>query len=239
MQKNDFLKLINNGKEFGAKSKLAKSLGIKLPSVTDWFNGNNFPSEENIKKMSKLYDLDINVVREVFYKDNKVSSGNVYEKYIPRTPAITPEDYANMGAVPLTPSNTIKLPILADCPAGLPEFSDRDVEMFVDIPRFMFPGADFVVKCIGDSLEPEIKKGDFCVIRKMTEPLDAKPMLVKTPDGICMKIVRKDKEGKTWLCSLNPNYKPFISEEITVIGLVMGRWNRTDRHNYHVELPEE
>ena len=113
------------------------------------------------------------------------------------------------------------------------------VEMFVDIPRFMFPGADFVVKCIGDSLEPEIKKGDFCVIRKMTEPLDAKPMLVKTPDGICMKIVRKDKEGKTWLCSLNPNYKPFISEEITVIGLVMGRWNRTDRHNYHVELPEE
>lgn len=238
MQKNDFLKLINNGKEFGAKSKLAKSLGIKLPSVTDWFNGNNFPSEENIKKMSKLYDLDINVVREVFYKDNKVSSGNVYEKYIPRTPAITPEDYANMGAVPLTPSNTIKLPILADCPAGLPEFSDRDVEMFVDIPRFMFPGADFVVKCIGDSLEPEIKKGDFCVIRKMTDAIDSKPMLVKTPDGICMKIVRKDKEGKTWLCSLNPNYKPFIAEEITVIGLVMGRWNRTDRHNYHVELPE-
>lgn len=238
MTKSELLKKINNGKEFGAQSKLAKRLSITTASVANWFTGRNYPTEENIKRISDIYGIDINEVRDAFYANNNSSHGNVYQKYIPRTPAITPEDYANIGAVPLTPSNTIKLPILADCPAGLPEFSERDVEMFVDIPRFMFPGADFVVKCIGDSLEPEIKKGDFCVIRKMTEPLDSKPMLVKTPDGICMKIVRKDKEGKTWLCSLNPNYKPFISEEITIIGLVMGRWNRTDRHNYHVEIPE-
>ena len=239
MQKIEFLKFINGGKEFGAKSKLAKSLGIKLPSVVDWFNGKNYPSEENINKMSKIYKIDINDVRAVFYMNNGLSTGNVYQKKIWRTPAVSPEDYADMGAVHLTPSNTIKLPILADVPAGLPEWSDRDVEMFVDIPRFMFPGADFVVKCIGDSLDPEIKKGDFCVIRKMTEALDGKPMLVKTDTGFSMKVIRKAKDGKTWLCSLNPQYKPFVSQECTIIGLVMGRWNRTDKNTYHVELPEE
>lgn len=238
-----FLNLLiqwNNGIERGAKSKLAETLGITRSIVGLWVTDKQKPGEINLRKMAQIFGVSESDIRQVFGMPEKITgTGNIYEKYIPRTPAITPEDYANMGAVPLTPSNTIKLPILADCPAGLPEFSDRDVEMFVDIPRFMFPGADFVVKCIGDSLEPEIKKGDFCVIRKMTEPLDAKPMLVKTPDGICMKIVRKDKKGKTWLCSLNPNYKPFVANEYTVIGLVMGRWNRTDRHNYHIELPEE
>ena len=238
MNKN-FLNLLfkwNDGIERGAKAKLAKSLGITQSIVGSWIMGRQKPGEVNIRKMSVILGVSARTLKEIF---GIAENANQFGRYVPRTPAITPEDYANMGAVPLTPSNTIKLPILADVPAGLPEFSERDVEMFVDIPRFMFPGADFVVKCIGDSLEPEIKKGDFCVIRKMTEPLDAKPMLVKTPDGICMKIVRKDKEGKTWLCSLNPNYKPFIANEYTVIGLVMGRWNRTDRHNYHVELPEE
>ena len=237
MNKN-FLNLLfkwNDGIERGAKAKLAKTLGITQSIVGSWIMGRQKPGEVNIRKMSVIFGVSARTLKEIFGIVDNTMTG---EKYIPHSPAILPEDYASIGAIPLTPSNTIKLPILADVPAGLPEFSERDVEMFVDIPRFMFPGADFVVKCIGDSLEPEIKKGDFCVIKKMTDALDAKPMLVKTTDGICMKIVRKDKEGKTWLCSLNPNYKPFISEEITIIGLVMGRWNRTDRHNYHVELPE-
>ena len=218
------LQKYNGGNFRGARAKLARDLEVTEATVGRWAKGEMFPSKDKLEQMATLFGVTVEEVKK---------SLNMPSKPTEMQHKPTLEIY------PLTQQNTINLPILADVPAGLPEFSERDVEMFVDIPRFMFPGADFVVKCIGDSLEPEIKKGDFCVIRKMTEPLDAKPMLVKTPDGICMKIVRKDKEGKTWLCSLNPNYKPFISEEITIIGLVMGRWNRTDRHNYHVELPEE
>lgn len=217
------LQKYNGGNLLGAQTKLARDLGISRQNISFWAQGRNFPSKDKVEKMALLFGVSVNEVKEALN--------------MPIAPSEMKRP--SVEVIPLTPNNTINLPILADVPAGLPEFSDRDVEMFVDIPRFMFPGADFVVKCIGDSLEPEIKKGDFCVIRKMSDAIDSKPMLVKTPSGICMKIVRKDKYGKTWLCSLNPNYKPFVANEYTIIGLVMGRWNRTDRHNYHIDLPEE
>lgn len=204
-------------KEAGlTQQNLADKLGITNPVVNVWIQGRRIPNIENLKKIA-------------------VATGKPYSWFINEDDEFVPA----VKAVPLTPNNTVTLPILADVPAGLPEYSDRDVEMFVDIPRWLFPGGDFVVKCIGDSLEPEIRKGDYCVIRKMTDPLDCKPMLVKTEHGICMKIVRKGKDGRTWLCSLNPKYKPFVAEHLTIIGLILGRWNRTDRDSFRIEIPEQ
>lgn len=219
MTKEQLLKAINNGKLRGAQAKLSKDLSLTEAAVTNWFGGKNYPTDDNIRKIAALYALSEAEVRAAFYDADEFAP--------------------SVKAVPLTPNNTVTLPILADVPAGLPEFSDRDIEMFVDIPRWLFPGGDFVVKCIGDSLEPEIRKGDYCVIRKMTDPLDCKPMLVKTEHGICMKVVRKGKDGRTWLCSLNPKYKPFVSETLTIIGLILGRWNRTDRDSFRIEIPEQ
>lgn len=212
MTKNELLQKINFGKLSGSKAKISKDLGISQAAITNWFNGKNYPTEENIKQISKLYKLDLDEVRQAFYQDDEFAP--------------------TVKAIPLTNSNTVQLPILADVPAGLPEFSDRDVEMFVDIPRFMFPSADFVVKCIGDSLEPKIHKGDFCVIRKMQEPLDKRPMLLKTDNGICMKIINKQKEGIR-LCSTNPKYKPFTPKELTIIGLIIGHWSRDDKESWY------
>lgn len=216
------LQKYNGGSLLGAQTKLARELGISRQNISFWAQGRNFPSKDKVEKIAVLFGVSVNEVKEALNMP------------------IAPSEMKSQSVevIPLTPNNTINLPILADVPAGLPEWSDRDVEMFVDIPRFMFPGADFVVKCTGDSLEPDIRKGDYCVIKKMTEPLDARPMLVKTDHGVCMKIIRKSK-GKTWLCSLNPNYQPFVSKELTIIGLVMGRWNRTDKYTYHIEVPEE
>ena len=229
MKKKEFLKHINEGIERGAKTKLAKMLKIDPANVTEWFNGRSKPSEHNISKMSALFSMDTQELWDMFNdKFEDPISGRDSNEFAP-----------SVKAIPLTPNNTVTLPILADVPAGLPEFSDRDIEMFVDIPRWLFPGGDFVVKCIGDSLEPEIRKGDYCVIRKMTDPLDCKQMLVKTEHGICMKVVRKGKDGRTWLCSLNPKYKPFVAEHLTIIGLILGRWNRTDRDSFRIEIPEQ
>mgnify|MGYP003369647272 FL=1 len=210
MTKKELLKKINNGKERGAQAILASKLNISTASVANWFSGKNYPTEENLKQISKIYKIDIEEVRKTFYD----------EEFAPQ-----------IQAVPLTKTNTIQLPILADVPAGLPEFSDRDVEMFVDIPRFMFPYADFVVKCIGDSLEPKIHKGDFCVIRKTQEALDKRAMLVKTENGICMKIINK-VGNIIKLCSSNAKYKPFTPSELSIIGLIIGHWSRDDRETW-------
>lgn len=221
MKKKEFLKKINGGFERGAKTKLAKMLEIQPQSVTEWFNGRSVPSEQNVQKMSGLFSMGEQEIWDMF--NDKGDEIHAFPQ--------TNEFASPIKAIPLTPSNTIQLPILADVPAGLPEYSDRDVEMFVDIPRFMFPKADFIVRCIGDSLEPKIHKGDYCVIRKMAEPLDGRAMLVRTEEGSCMKVIKKGKEFPL-LCSINPKYKPFTPKELYIIGLIIGHWSRDDKEGW-------
>lgn len=224
MKKMELLLKINGGYERGARAKLAKVLGITLGGVSRWFQGKEKPSLQNIDKMARIFDIPAEEIKEAFYSEEEQAE----TPYQPQ-----PGEFEQtVKAVPLTKSNTIQLPILADVPAGLPEFSDRDVEMFVDIPRFLFPGADFIVRCSGDSLEPKIHKGDFCVIRKMQEPLDGRAMLIKSENGVCMKVIKKQGDGITLLCSTNPKYKPFTPKELTIIGLIIGHWSRDDREHW-------
>ena len=222
MKKKEFLKRINNGIERGAKAKLAELLGLARPSIIEWFNGRSKPSEQNITKMSALFSIDTQELWDMF--------NDKFED--PISERDSNEFSPSVKAVPLTPNNTVTLPILADVPAGLPEYSDRDIEMFVDIPRWLFPGGDFVVKCNGDSLEPKLRLGDYCVIRKTTEPIHGRAMVVKTENGVCMKVINKLSDGHIQLCSTNPKYKPFIPEELTIVGLIIGSWSRQDKENW-------
>lgn len=213
MTKEEFLKKINNGIVRGAQTKIAKDLGVSHVSVLRWFSGQLKPGEENVQKLSDVYHLPVKTIRKMF---------DIEDLEFSRSLRVTP----------LTDKNTISLPILADVPAGLPEFSDADVETFWDIPRWVFPGADFVVKCNGDSLEPKLHQGDYCVIRKTTEPIHGRAMVVKTERGICMKVIKKLSDGTIQLCSTNPKYKPFIPEELTIVGLIIGSWSRQDKENW-------
>ena len=213
MTKNELLKQINEGQIRGAQAKLASKLGLSTASVANWFSGKSFPSAENIKKMARAYKLDEKELKATFLDDNEFTNA--------------------IRAIPLTDKNTISLPILADVPAGLPDFSEADVETFWDIPRWVFPGADFVVKCNGDSLEPKLHLGDYCVIRKTEEPLHGRAMVVKTENGICMKVINKLKDGTIELRSTNAKYKPFIPQELTIVGLIIGHWRRDDKENWN------
>ena len=60
---------------------------------------------KNIKRIADIYKLDINEVRGAFYEYEE--SNNKSTQYL-----------REVEAVPLTPKNTIQLPILADVPAG-------------------------------------------------------------------------------------------------------------------------
>lgn len=197
----------------GAQTKLSKELNVSRQSVFNWVAGVSFPSKDKLEQMATLFGVSVNEVKEALNMP------------------IAPSEMKRptVEVLPLTPNNTINLPILADVPAGLPDWSDRDVEYFFDIPRWLFPKADFVIRCIGDSLAPRIQKGDFCVVRKETTPIDGKTMLVKTEDGHTMKKIHKLPDGTIELCSTNDNYKPFVPKELTIIGLIIGHWSRDDK----------
>lgn len=214
MNIKEFLMRFNGGILRGSQVRLARKLHVTEASVSRWVDGSQKPSEQYILAMARLVGCNPSEVAEAF---------GVLEK---KTDEFAP--LSSVRGIPLTPNNTITLPILADVPAGLPEFSDRDIEQFVDFPRFIFPGADYIIRCIGDSLEPKIHRGDYCVIRKTTQPIYGRPMFVRTEDGVCMKIVKQDANG-TRLCSTNPKYKPLVPSELEIYGLIIGHWSRDDR----------
>lgn len=210
------LQRYNGGNFRGARAKLARDLEVTEATVGRWASLLSFPSKDKLEQMATLFGVSVSEVKEAIN--------------MPIAPSEL-KQYANrpLEVIPLTQSNTIQLPILADVPAGLPEWSDRDVEYFFDIPRWLFPKADFVIRCIGDSLAPRIQKGDFCVVRKEDKPIDGKTMLVKTEDGYTMKKIRKLPDGVIELCSTNENYKPFVPKELSIIGLIIGHWSRDDK----------
>ncbi len=202
----------NGGIFRGAKVKLSKEIDVSEVTVSRWAKGELKPGREAIQKMSALFNKSVSDIEKLF--------------------SVSTEFSPSVRMTPLTDKNTISLPILADVPAGLPDFSDADVETFWDIPRWVFPGADFVVKCNGDSLEPKLHLGDYCVIRKTEEPLHGRAMVVRTENGVCMKVIKKLKDGTIQLCSTNPKYKPFTPNELTIIGLIIGSWSRQDKENW-------
>lgn len=200
----------------GAQTKLAAELNVNQSTISSWISGRNKPTKDYVKKMAVIFD---------------VSEAEIYAIFTTEETRLQDEFVTNVQAVPLTDKNTVRLPILADVPAGLPDYSDRDVEIFKDIPRDMFPGgADYVIRCIGDSLAPRFAKGDFCVVRNEIEPLHGRPMLVETENGYCMKVINKTPKG-VQLCSINKKYKPFYPKSLRIVGLIIGLWSRTDREN--------
>lgn len=200
----------------GGQTKLAKDLGVDQSSISSWISGRNKPTKDYVKKMATIFGVSEADIHSIFFKEETTVSSEFAQE---------------VQAVPLTDKNTIRLPILADVPAGLPDYSDRDVEIFKDIPRDMFPGgADYVIRCIGDSLAPRFAKGDFCVVRNEIEPLHGRPMLVETENGYCMKVINKTPKG-VQLCSINKKYKPFYPKSLRIVGLIIGLWSRTDREN--------
>ena len=164
----------------GAQTKLSKDLNVTRQTVFHWVAGDSFPSKDKVEQMATLFGVPVAEVKEAL--NMPIAPSEMQHK-------------PTLEIYPLTQQNTINLPILADVPAGLPEWSDRDVEYFFDIPRWLFPKADFVIRCIGDSLAPRIQKGDFCVVRKEDKPIDGKTMLVKTEDGFTMKKIHKLPDG--------------------------------------------
>ena len=96
----------------GGQTKLAKDLGVDQSSISSWISGRNKPTKDYVKKMATIFGVSEADIHSIFFKEETTVSSEFAQE---------------VQAVPLTDKNTIQLPILADVPAGLPEFSDRDV----------------------------------------------------------------------------------------------------------------
>ena len=184
------------------QSDLAKELGITRGVVSGWFRGVRNPKRETIEKIA-------NVLK------------------VPLAQLLIDEEIDTSTVQPLNDKTTTKLPILTTVVCGKPDYCTIDeqvIDDFAEVPKKLFPDSDFIVRCVGESMLPEIPPQAYCIIKKIDVPLNNKNMLVKTENGYTIKRI-KVVDGKIELHYLNPSGKKITPKEVKIIGKVVGTYN--------------
>ena len=184
------------------QSDLAKELGITRGVVSGWFRGVRNPKRETIEKIA-------NVLK------------------VPLAQLLIDEEIDTSTIQPLNDTTTMKLPILTTVVCGKPDYCTIDeqvIDDFAEVPKKLFPDSDFIVRCVGESMLPEIPPQAYCIIKKIDVPLNNKNMLVKTENGYTIKRI-KVIDGKVELHFLNPSGKKITPKEVKIIGKVVGTYN--------------
>lgn len=181
---------------------LADKLKVSKANISVYLNAKRNPKPATIYKIAKA--LDVN-------------------------PSYFIEEIDTKTIQPLDETTTIKLPILSIAECGKPEFCAIDEQLiddFIEVPKALFPDGNFIVRCLGNSMLPEIPPQAYCIIKKMETPLNNKNMLIKTTDGFTIKRV-KIISGKIRLYYLNPTNKELkVNGSIEIIGKVIGIYQK-------------
>lgn len=188
-----------------SQTELANKMNKTRQTIASWESGTVIPTLEQLDELSKKLNTSFFTISE------------------------NQEPY-NGSAIPLNNKTTITLPILAAAMCGKPDFCnyiDGEYEDFIEVPLSLFPGANFIIKCHGESMLPDIPPTAYCVVKTMKTPLHNKIMLVKTEDGYTIKKVVKQNE-KYELHYLNPKGKIIKPKQIEFIGKIIGIWNKIE-----------
>ena len=183
------------------QTKLAEMLDCRQSIISRWIKGISAnPKKETIDKLANALNVP---------------------------PAYFVEEIDTSTVQPLNDKTTTKLPILTTVVCGKPDYCTIDeqvIDDFAEVPKKLFPDSDFIVRCIGESMLPEIPPQAYCIIKKIDVPLNNKNMLVKTENGYTIKRI-KIVDGKIELHYLNPSGKKITPKEVKIIGKVVGTYN--------------
>ncbi len=111
------------------------------------------------------------------------------------------------GAIPLANEPKLMLPILGRVPGGTPILAIEEAGEFLEVPKFMAKGADFVLRVEGNSMEEvRIFDGDYVLVKKQNTfvngdvvvvLLDGENTMIKKAFRDKEKVVLKDGEDRT------------------------------------------
>ena len=179
----------NGGVLRGAQAKLARLLRVSTATVALWTTGKRRPSKGYAAQMAQLFGLDAYDVMRLFplsttYPELQPSrhTRSLRDAQGPEN-AYSADNYDLREDAAL--SNSVSLPVLENYPEYYPQYQDGDVAEWWTVPRHAAKGAKYLVRT------PE-KQDVLYFIRPEKEPMDGLVMFLKTPEGYCVKRVRKE-----------------------------------------------
>lgn len=95
--------------------------------------------------------------------------------------------------------------------AGFPSPAEDYVEGRIDLNRDLIkhPLATFYIRVEGDSMEPRIQAGALLVVDRMAETKCDDIIVARIGSEFMVKKLHIEKDGRIWLLSENPVYRPF------------------------------
>lgn len=169
------------------QDELATRLRISKSAISMYENGRREPDLETLESIADYFNVDINRL-----------TGNI----------------PSLPVYPVT--NAVMLPVVANVTAG---FEGAAVEEFQGLePAYDVKNPDECVwlKVKGESMSPEIKNGDYVLVRKQPdiEDGDIAVLIYNGEDGTVKKI--KKHENAISLIPLNLSFEPriIVGEEL-------------------------
>lgn len=203
---------------------IANKLGVTRQAVARWESGNTTPSAENLKKLSEIL---------------KVS-----RSYLAGEEVLTIDEEGNLVTVPQSDvDDLIMIPMLDVY--GACGFDGSDLEHFSEddvttsgvqllglrpayaraLPGVVSTSKLFLIKCLGDSMEPTISKDGLVLLDMSQTRITSDSIYCLISSGnIFIKRIQRNLDGTMLALSDNPRYKPLtITKEALDSLKILGR----------------
>jgi repressor LexA len=125
----------------------------------------------------------------------------------------------------LTSNPVLNIPVLGQVRAGAPILAVENIDGYVNLDRSLLAnGADFALRVKGDSMTGAgIQENDFVLVRINSRPENGQIVVARIGEEVTVKKVYRDtRHSQLRLEAANPAYAPIISEDIQIIGKVVG-----------------
>lgn len=182
-----------------SQTDICNTLGIKMPTFSDWVNAKTYPRIDKIELMANYFGIS---------KSDLVEDHSIIDK---------------------THRNGVSIPVYGRVAAGIPIEMIEDIIDTEEISEEMArTGEFFALQIHGDSMEPKMSDGDIVIVRKQedAESGDTVIATVNGTDATCKRL-KKYAEGIA-LISTNPAYEPKYfsnteveSKPVRIIGRVV------------------
>ena len=165
-----------------SQKKVAETLGVSAPTVSEWESGKKFPAGKNLLELSRLLSCSTDYL-------------------------LGQSNDPSMRAKPFR-----RIPVLGSVPAGIPIEAIHDEVDWEELgEEYLDTGFDYIGLLIkGDSMLPEYRNGDVVIIRVQADADsgDDAVVFVNSDDATFKRFSRTEK-GIT-LRPLNPDYEPMF-----------------------------
>ncbi|MGL4369121.1 MAG: transcriptional repressor LexA [Spirochaetota bacterium] len=118
---------------------------------------------------------------------------------------------------------TVSVPLVGDIAAGSPILAQENITDYLAFPKSLLgAGEYFALKVRGDSMiNAGIDNGDIAVIRKQNTAHDGDIVAALLGDEATLKRLKK-QNGAVQLIAENPAYKPIVTSDASILGVLAG-----------------